>query len=202
MIDRLLALPADRLTLGELLDSLHERAFGLAMTLLALPNCLPMPGIPYMSTVTGLPILILAGQLALGRDEPWLPARIARWSVSRPWLARIWRKVRPVVRRVERRLRPRLMPMTAPRAERIWAGLIAVLALILALPIPAGNLLPAWGVLLLSLGIAERDGRVVIGGLVGSVIALAWIGVLAVAGSYLAAWASQGWGWLRISLGL
>ena len=74
--------------------------------------------------------------------------------------------------------------------------------LILALPIPAGNLLPAWGVLLLSLGIAERDGRVVIGGLVGSVIALAWIGVLAVAGSYLAAWASQGWGWLRISLGL
>ncbi len=202
IIDRLLAPAEGQLTLGELLDNLHERAFGLAMTVLVLPNCLPMPGIPYMSTLTGLPILILAGQLALGRDEPWLPGRIARWGVSRARLRRLWTKVRPPVIRLERHLRPRLAPMTAPQAERAWAALVALLALILALPIPAGNLLPAWGILLLSLGISERDGRVVIAGLVGTAIALAWIATLAAAGSYLAGLAGQAWAWLRSALGI
>jgi hypothetical protein len=122
--------------------------------------------------------------------------------VGRARLARLWLKVRPTVLRLERHLRPRLAPPTAPRAERAWAGLIALLALILALPIPAGNLLPAWGIVLLALGITERDGRVVLAGLVASVAALAWIAVLAMAGSYLAGLAGQAWDWLRHGLGL
>jgi len=202
IIDRLLRADGERLLLGELLDGLHERAFGIAMALLVLPNCLPMPGIPYMSTLTGLPILMLAVQLMLGRDEPWLPRRIVRWGVSRAWLARLWRRVRPGVARVERHLRPRLLRLTAPRCERMLAAVIALLAFILALPIPAGNLLPAWGILLLALGITERDGRVVIAGLAMSFVALCWIAVLAVAGSYLAGLAGQAWIWLRGGLGL
>ena len=97
IIDLLLRNEGERLRLSELLDGLHERAFGIAMALLVLPNCLPMPGIPYMSTLTGVPILMLAAQLMLGRDEPWLPQRIARWGMSRDRLARLWRRVRPGV---------------------------------------------------------------------------------------------------------
>ena len=99
----------DRLTVGDIVAGLRDRSFALLVVLLGLPNCLPMPGIPYMSTVTGVPILILAGQMALGRDEPWLPARIARWGISRARLGRLWIKVRPLVVRLERHLRPRLL---------------------------------------------------------------------------------------------
>jgi hypothetical protein len=202
IIDLLLRNEGERLRLSELLDGLHERAFGIAMALLVLPNCLPMPGIPYMSTLTGVPILMLAAQLMLGRDEPWLPQRIARWGMSRDRLERLWRRVRPGVARVEHHLRPRLLRLTAPRPERVLAAVIALLAFILALPIPAGNLIPAWGILLLALGITERDGHVVIAGLIMSFAALCWIGLLAVAGSYLAGLAGEAWIWLRNALGL
>jgi hypothetical protein len=192
----------ERLRLGELLSGLHERAFGLAMTLLVLPNCLPMPGIPYVSTLTGVPILILALQLLLGRHEPWLPHRMALWSAPRARLGRFWTRVAPAVRRVENLLRPRLTSLTEPRQERLWAAAIALLALILALPIPFGNLLPGWGILLLALGITERDGHVIIAGLVASVIALCWIAVLVVAGSYLAGQVSTVWQALRAWLAI
>ncbi len=203
IIDRLLARSdSDRLLLGELLSGLHERAFGLAMVLLVLPNCLPMPGIPYMSTVTGVPILILAAQLLLGRQDPWLPARMARWGVARARLGGIWRRVRPGVVRVERHLRPRLVSLTTHPAERFLAAIIVLLAFILTLPIPAGNLLPAWGILLLALGITERDGHVVIAGLFAAVIALCWIAALAIVGSYLVGLAGSAWQWLRGISGL
>src|SRR6185369_4931488 len=94
VIDGLLAIGSERLLIGELLKGLHERAFGLAMILLVLPNCLPVPGIPYMSTVTGIPVLLLATQLFLGRSEPWLPKRMANWSAPRARLGRIWNRVR------------------------------------------------------------------------------------------------------------
>ena len=68
------------------------------------------------------------------------------------------------------------------------AVLILVLAVILALPLPAGNLLPAWAIALLALGLMERDGRLVAIGIVASVVALAWIAALLVAGEQLYHW--------------
>lgn len=202
IIDGILAVPKERLPVGELLKGLHERAFGLAIILLVLPNCLPVPGIPYMSTVTGVPILLLATQLFLGRSEPWLPQRIANWSAPRARLGRIWHRVRPGVVRVERLLRPRLTRLTEPTSERIWAAVVMLLAFILALPIPFANMLPAWGILLLSLGITERDGHVIIAGLAMTIIALCWVAALVLAGSYLAGMAGEIWLWLRATLGI
>lgn len=202
IIDRLMALKGERLLVGELLSGLHERAFGLAITLLVLPNCLPVPSIPYLSTVTGVPILLLATQLLLGRPMPWLPQRIGRWGAPRARLGRFWRRVRPGVIKVERILQPRLLNLTEPRAERALAAVIMLLAFILTLPLPFANLLPAWGILLLALGITERDGHVVIAGLFATVLALCWVAALILAGSYLAGLTGEAWLWLRQTLGL
>jgi len=202
IIDTLMSGGEARLRVGDLLHGLHERAFGLAITLMVLPNCLPVPGIPYMSTVTGIPILLLAGQMLGGRSEPWLPRRIADWSAPRSRLGRFWRKVRPGVVRVERVLQPRLLRLTERRQERLWAAVMVLLAFILALPIPFANLLPAWGILLLALGITERDGHVIIAGLAMTVIALCWVALLVLAGSYLAGMAGEAWLWLRGALSI
>ena len=55
------------------------------------------------------------------------------------------------------------MPLVSLR-ERKWLAL----AIVLALPIPLGNMLPAFAISLMALGVLERDGLwVIIGVLVG-----------------------------------
>ena len=170
------------LRVRDLLDALHERAFGMAMLIFVLPNTPPMPGIPYVSSLTGIPICLFALQMLFGLDRPWLPAGIARREIPQRRIRVVWKKILPAFLRVEKYVRPRHLALTSQFAERLLAVVILVLAIILALPIPAGNLLPAWAIALLSLGLMERDGRVVGAGLIMAAIALAWLAILLAVG--------------------
>jgi len=165
--------PAERLTMNDIVASLQDRAFGLLMLLLALPNSLPMPGIPFVSTVTGTPLAFFAGQLALGSRTPWLPERLLRQSIGRAQLLRALEIIDPYVKRVERLLRHRWPWLATGTGERIAAAVAFVLAVVLALPIPGGNLLPALAIDFIAFGIIERDGVCVAVGGVLAVIALA-----------------------------
>ena len=176
------------LRISDLLDALHERAFGMVILVFALPNCLPMPGIPYVSTITGIPICLFALQMLFGMPRPWLPSRIAARQIPQRRVAGAWRRLEPAFRKVERIIRPRNLALTSQTAERVLAILILALAIILALPLPAGNLLPAWAIALLALGLMERDGRAVAIGVAASIAALAWIAALLIAGEQLYHW--------------
>ena len=178
--------PGERLTMGDIVAGLEDRAFGLLMLLLALPNCPPMPGIPFVSTVTGTPLAFFAGQLALGHPTPWLPQRLLRQSFGRAALLQALERVAPYVQRVERLLKHRLPQLATGRGERAAAAVAFVLAVILALPIPGGNLLPAWAIVFFALGILERDGVcVLIGGIV-TVLALTVVATVLLLGLKMA----------------
>lgn len=178
--------PGERLTMGDIVAGLEDRAFGLLMLLLALPNCPPMPGIPFVSTVTGTPLAFFAGQLALGHPTPWLPQRLLRQSFGRAALLQALERVAPYVQRVERLLKHRLPQLATGRGERVAAAVACVLAVILALPIPGGNLLPAWAIVFFALGILERDGVcVLIGGIV-TVLALSVVAAVLLLGLKMA----------------
>lgn len=170
------------LRVRDLLDALHERAFGMAILIFVLPNTPPMPGIPYVSTLTGIPICLFALQLLFGLERPWLPAGVARREIPQRRIRGAWKKILPIFLRMEKYVRPRHLALTSEMAERLLAVIILALGFIMALPIPAGNLLPAWAVMLLALGLMERDGRLIAAGLIASAIALAWVIALLVAG--------------------
>jgi hypothetical protein len=178
--------PGERLTMGDLVAALEDRTFGLLMLLLALPNCPPMPGIPFVSTVTGTPLAFFAGQLALGQPTPWLPRRLLRRSVGRAELLRVLEAVAPSVRRIERLLKHRLPALATGNGERAAAAVACLLAVILALPIPGGNLLPAWAIVFFALGITERDGVCIVIGGVLTVIALALVAAVLLLGARMA----------------
>jgi hypothetical protein len=173
---------AQTLRVRDVLDALHERAFGMAMLIFILPNTPPMPGIPYVSTVTGIPICLFALQMLFGLPRPWLPSRIAKREIPQRRIRGVWKTILPVFLRVEKFVRPRHLALTSQFAERLLAVVVLGLAIILALPIPAGNLLPAWAITLLSLGLMERDGRLVVAGLIATVLALIWLAALLIAG--------------------
>lgn len=166
----------ERVSIGDLLGALGDRALGALLFVFAFPNVLPMP--PGTSTLLGTPLLFLAVQLLLGR-RPWLPAVVAQRSMTRGDFSSLVTRIVPWLSRAERLLRPRLSGL-ARRPMEYGIGLVClVLAVVLVLPIPLGNIFPGIAISLLALGILERDGLWVLGGLVMSVFSMAVVsGVL------------------------
>jgi hypothetical protein len=163
----------DGLSIGEILDRLDERAFGIVILILAIPCLVPaLYGVPQ---IVGIPIILLAGQMLVGRREPWLPASWLRRRISREWLGRMADFADKRMRWIERLSKPRLRLMTSAVGERL-AALMMILAT-LTIVLPMTNSVPSLGLTLIAAGLIERDGLFV---LAGEVVALAWITALAV----------------------
>lgn len=158
-----------KISLGEIMDALGDRAFGALLLILSIPNVLPVPG---LSTATGVPMILLGAQMAAGRHSPWLPRRMLAASFDRKAFLGVIRRARPWAERVERHLRPRLPAMAGPTAERLLGLAVVVLAVILSLPIVFGNQPPALAIALIALGLMESDGVFVSAGLVAGLLAI------------------------------
>ncbi|GEO85475.1 MULTISPECIES: exopolysaccharide biosynthesis protein [Alphaproteobacteria] len=153
----------DRVSVADIFQAMGDRAFGALILIFALPNVVPTP--PGTSALTGAPLVFLSAQLMLGQ-VPWLPQIIAKRSMSRADFASIVIRLAPWLARGERMLRPRLSFFIYPPAEYVIGLLCLVLAVILTLPVPLGNILPAIAICLFSFGILERDGVCVLLGTV------------------------------------
>jgi len=174
---------AERVRVRDITESLGQRSFGFILLIFALPNSLPIIGIPGVSTITGMPMLFVAVQMALGHKRVYLPRWIADSSIATADFQKLVNRVAPWIQRIERLMRPRMSILTAGSAER-WLGAFCVLlAFLLVLPIPLGNLLPALGILFIALGLIEKDGFCALAGIVIGISAwvflsgLAWVAV-------------------------
>ena len=145
----------DRISVGDLLEALKRRALGALMFIFAVPTALPMP--PGVSAVLGAPLLFLTVQLMLGM-QPWLPRIITERSLSRVDFEKVVKTVAPWLARAEGIMRPRLT-FLAHRPFVYLVGLVCLLmAIVLFLPIPLGNMLPSVAICIMALGLLERDG--------------------------------------------
>lgn len=160
----------ERIAVGDLLAALGDRAVAALLFVFAVPNVVPVP--PGTSAVLGAPLVFLAAQLAFGR-RPWLPAVIARRSMTRSDFATLVRRIGPWLVRAERLLRPRAVRLVLPPMEYLVGLVCLLMAIVLVLPVPLGNMLPALSISLLALGIMERDGLWVAAGLAAAVASAA-----------------------------
>jgi hypothetical protein len=156
---------AGRITVREVVAALGERAYSLLIVVLALPNCLPMP--PPIPLICGILLALVAVQIFTGRPQPWLPQRLLDRSLARKDVVRAATRAVPWLQRLEQVARPRFGVLASDQAMRlIGVALLAFsLALVFAAPI-IGQIPLGLGIALVGLGLVERDGYVVIGGLV------------------------------------
>lgn len=154
----------ERISVGDIVDALRDRSFAPLMVIFAAPNVFLF--IPGSSVFTGLPLILVAVQLCLGRPDLWLPRFVADRSVARAAFSRMVTASVPYVERIERLARPRWWPTSYLLAERVIGVATLILALFLFLPIPFANALPALSIIMLALGLSERDGYWFAGGLV------------------------------------
>ncbi|WP_415403127.1 exopolysaccharide biosynthesis protein [Tateyamaria sp. SN3-11] len=182
--DRLAQLVSDTdgetVTLDWILAQLNERAFGLFLLILALPCCIPfLYGLPQ---VVALPLMFVSAQILMGRRVPWLPASLSARAVSAEGLGTLSRRSGPWLKRIEAVSRPRLAALTHAPADRlVGLGLVLFSASILV-PLPGTNTVPGFAVVVVAMGLLQRDGVLV---LLGAILGTAWIGTLILAGATL-----------------
>lgn len=179
------AFPGERISLGEMAEAFGDRAFGILSLLLLLPGLLPG-----MASVFGLPLLILGIQMGLGLRVPKLPGILARQTIKRSDLLRLASASSKGLKRIERYVRPRPGFFTGPMGERIIGWLTAYVALMLILPGPGTNGPPAFGNIVMALGVVEQDAKVAGWGVgltiagsilaTGILVAIGWLGLEAI----------------------
>lgn len=155
----------ERISVGDLLTALADRALGALLFVFACPNALP--ALPGTSVILGAPLVLLAAQLAFNQ-QPWLPGFISRRSMARSDFQAMIGRIRPWLQRAERMLRPRAGALALPPMEYLVGLVCLLLAIVVLLPIPLGNMLPALAISILALGILERDGYWIVAGLVAA----------------------------------
>jgi hypothetical protein len=148
--------------ISELVERFGSRAFGALIFVFAVVNCLPLP--PGSSTVLSIPIILLAPQVALGRRTPWLPEKLRHRTIPADHLRSFSLRLLPTLRRIERVSRPRLSLLFGGLGGRLIGAVCTLLAMVLVLPIPLGNLLPAAAVAALALALVQRDGALALAG--------------------------------------
>ncbi|AFZ35610.1 Exopolysaccharide synthesis ExoD [Stanieria cyanosphaera PCC 7437] len=148
------------LTLRQILAETSERGFSLSLGLLALPFLFPMP--PGLSTILGLGCLILAVQMAMGRKSPWLPKKIARFEFPRKFSLKLLHNAKRVNKFLGKVVRHRWLSIAESSSVwRINGFCIAWLTILLMLPIPFTNPIPASAILLLAVATLEADGLLI-----------------------------------------
>lgn len=170
----------EAVSLGWIMTQLHERAFGLFLLVLALPCCIPfLYGVPQ---VVALPLMFVAAQIAIGRSVPWLPARLAARRVPTSKLESLARRAEPWLTRIEAVSRPRLTSLTRAPLDRIIGLCLVGFSASILVPLPGTNTVPGIAVVVVAMGLMQRDGILVI---VGTLLGTAWIGTLVFAGATL-----------------
>lgn len=177
----------DRVSLGDLLDHLGQSGFGLALIALALPAMIPIPG-PF-GMATGSCLVLIAFQMLLGWQRLSLPRFLANRHLSADGVKAVINRALPWVKRLESVVNQGRWRSLTGRSSHPLVGIpVLLLAVVLALPIPFGNVGPVISLLVIGLSLVARDGLALMVGLVLALATFIWTGVLLFAGAHIAAY--------------
>jgi hypothetical protein len=165
LTDLLESLDGQDITVGELVDRIGDRGYGIFFLLLSLPAALPLPAPGYASPF-GVMMIGLGTQMARGREVPWFPERTRKRTLNYKLLRFSIRNGRLPLRVVEFLVRPRLSTLARSKGmRRAVALVIMAMAVSMSIPLPLTNTAPAFTIFVLAAGILEEDGLLLLGGL-------------------------------------
>ena len=156
----------DNIKIGTLLKSIDSGGFALLNLIFSIILMIPLP--PPIAIIAGLIVMFLSFQMIIGMKEVWLPKFITEKSIKRTTLTVIVEKSTIYLYKLERFTRRRFTFVSNPITERIIGAFIFFLAGITLTPIVFANTIPGLAIILISFGMINKDGlMVIIGFIVG-----------------------------------
>jgi hypothetical protein len=168
------------LSISEIESVLQGRGVAMLILVLDIPFMIPVPN--PLSTIFGTAIILLALRLIV-RGPSLLPGFVLRRRVPNAILKRVAERGVWFSKKMERVIRPRLHFVHGWPAMKTAIGVgIIVSAVVLALPVVVPNIIPASAVLLLTIGMIEEDGMVILSGYLVGALSCAYVAGLLLLG--------------------
>lgn len=148
------------ISVGEVMEAIGERSFGPLLLVPSLIGLSPIGAIPFVPLVMVAIEILIIGQMLLGWEHFWLPARLRARAISAHRFAAALDAMRPAARLVDGFVSPRLTILT----EGPFFYLIALMCLAVALITPPIELVPVAGIVpnaavaAFALALTARDG--------------------------------------------
>jgi hypothetical protein len=156
-LSRLAARFNESASLADIIEATGGRGYYFTLILLAVPVATPIQ-VPGVSIPVGLAIAVV-GLRQLFKRGAWMPERLLKRKISPRLLTAAFQMMGRLMRKVEVIVRPRLgFVSNHVGFSRAAGAMIAIAGVMVMVPLPLSNLLPAWTVILLSIGALGRDG--------------------------------------------
>lgn len=152
----------DGTTIGEIIETVGEKGFGLILMVLSLPSALPIPA-PGYSTPFGIAIGLIALQMILGRQALWVPEKLKGVRIKPSLAKKMLGVAASFLKKIERFIRPRQRWIRSRPGQAGLAIVVFIMACLMMLPIPLTNTFPAMVIFLIGIGLSEEDGLLAIG---------------------------------------
>lgn len=149
---------------GDMVGLVGARSYGPFLVLPALLEISPIGAVPGVPTTLAVFIVLVAGQLLLGRPQLWLPRFVARASIDAQRLRVALVRLRPLARRLDGWFHGRLQALTSGPLVRVAA--LACIALACLVPpldlLPFASSGPMLVIAMIGLALLVRDGLVML----------------------------------------
>lgn len=194
--DMIRNMPDGEVAVGDLLARMGHQGLLVLCIFLTLPFLVPI-SLPGVSTVFGFAILLLG--LSVLADYPLrLPGRLRKKTVSSDALRQALRRGLLWVRRLEKISHARLTALCDGPLMRRINGLVLVYAAILLMApfglVPFSNTMPGLAILLLAVGMLQRDGGCIVLGYGATLLTTLYFATLLFGGALALQFL---WTWLR-----
>jgi hypothetical protein len=162
-------------SVGDVVEEVNGRSLYLTILVLSLPNLIPFLNTLGITHVTGLLLLIFISQLILGSRSPWLPQWLLRVKTKRKGFQKALDQILPYLRKTEKMVKPRWTALATGKMVGIYGLIMLALTIVLVLPIPFINVIPAVLLSAIALGLTQRDGIITA---VSGILSLIFLAVL------------------------
>lgn len=116
-LERTAAENGPKVAVEDIYHAIGMRSFGPLLFIAGLLAITPISGIPDVPSALGLAVVLIAGQMLIGRDAFWLPKRFLKLKVSADKLGKSAAFARKPARFIDRLARPR-RPSSWRRSRR------------------------------------------------------------------------------------
>jgi hypothetical protein len=178
-----LEIPLEGITFKDFLELIGEQGGFLSCIVLVAPFLFPV-SFPGSSLPFGLAILLINIGIIFKR-HPLIPKSIMDYNISQNNMLKVLSGMSRVLSGLDKFTRPRLTVLAdGPLMEYVNSSVIIVCSflLMLPLPVPLTDFLPAYSILFLALGSIERDGYLILAGYSVATVTVIYFLIIAILG--------------------
>ena len=159
----------------DLVNAYGSQSFGLLFIIMALPLTIPLP--PGIGFIPAALLCIWSVQRSFGGTNLWLPKAIGKWELSEKFINKIEIKALPLCERLEKRFLSRRKTKMLNEVEiRLASLIVAFQSILIMLPTPFLNTIPAVITILTGLTILNNNRKLLWINISFGLLALFFIG--------------------------